>query len=91
MKKLTYKELERKLREAEASQAHNYYFAQKELEKLSTERLMGSGVILSLTVLGGGERIKPVLISDGLSKETITAIKADLKRSFDTATLFKPE
>lgn len=91
MKKLTRAELERKIKEAEAGQVHKLYYADQALGQLSTDKLMGSGVIVELTVLGGVEGIKPVLIRDGLSEETIAAIRADLKRSFELATLFKPK
>jgi disulfide oxidoreductase YuzD len=50
---------------------------------------MGSGVVMHLSILGGEDVIEPVCIRDGLSKETIDAIKADLKRSYDLATLLK--
>jgi hypothetical protein len=55
-------ELERQLHEAKAAQVHNYHFASKGLDKLGTDRLMGSGVILSMTVLGGRTTFDPVLI-----------------------------
>ena len=82
--------LQRKLKEAVASQIHVYHFADLALDKLSTDNLAGSGVILELTVLGGRAGIEPTLIRDGLSKETIKAIQNDLKRSYDLATMFKP-
>lgn len=82
--------LQRKLKEAIASQVHVYHFADIALNKLSTDNLAGSGVILEITVLGGRTGIEPTLIRDGLSKETIEAIRADLKRSYDIATIFKP-
>lgn len=84
-------ELERKLGEALAGQVHQYHFAGSCLDKASTDHLTGSGVVLTLTVLGGRKICEPVLIRDGLSKETITALKADLVRSFELATLFKPK
>ena len=82
--------LQRKLKEAIASQIHIYHFADLALNKLSTDNLAGSGVILELTVLGGRTGIEPTLIRDGLSKETIKAIQNDLKRSYDLAAMFKP-
>ena len=82
--------LKRKLTEALAGQAHVYHFAGCELQKLSTDRLMGSGVIITMTVLGGRPGMEPTLIRDGLSPETIAAIKADFKRSYDLAIQFKP-
>ena len=82
-------ELERKLRETESYQTHRLHYASIEIDKTSTDRLFGSGVVLSLTLHGGKEVFKPVLIRDGLSNETIAAIKADLVRSYEKATEFK--
>jgi hypothetical protein len=84
-------ELERKLREAEAGQAHVYHFASQTIDKASTNSLMGSGVIITLTVLGGREIFDPVMIRNGLSKETIEALKADFVRSYEDAVEFKPK
>lgn len=84
-------ELERKLEEALASQAHMCGSACSEIVKAGPESLLGSGAILTLTALGGRQLIKPVLIRDGLSKESITALQADFARSFDLATLHRPK
>lgn len=84
-------ELERKLRETEAGQAHVYHFASQAIDKVSTDHLTASGVIITLTVLGGREIHSPVLIRDGLSKETVEALKADYLRSYELATLYKPK
>jgi hypothetical protein len=84
-------ELTRKLRESDAGHAHRYYFSCEEINGASTDHLMASGVVLTLTALGGREIIAPVLIHDGLSKETIEALKADLRRSFGLVTRFKPK
>lgn len=84
-------DLERKLKEALAGQAHVYHFAEVGISKASTDHLMASGVVLTLTALGGREICEPVLIRDGLSKETIAALRADLQRSFELATLYKPK
>lgn len=83
--------LQRQLREALAGQVHNYHFASHNLPKASTDKLMGSGVVLTLTVLGGREICDPVLIRDGLSADTIAALQADIRRSYDQATVFKPK
>jgi hypothetical protein len=90
-KKAKITQLERELREALAGQVHTHYFACKEIGKASMKHLMSSGVVLTLTVPGGRELFQPVLIHDGLSDETIAALKNDLKRSFDTATIMKPK
>lgn len=83
-------ELERKLNEALAGQAHVYHFASASIDKASTDHLLASGVIITLTVLGGREIFNPVLIRDGLSRETIAALKADFARSYENAVSFKP-
>lgn len=82
--------LTRERGEALAGQAHVYHFASYALDKLSTDHLAASGLILSITMLGGREPFSPVLIMDGLSKETIAALKADLVRSYNKAIEFKP-
>lgn len=84
-------ELERKLNEALAGQAHVYHFASASIDKASTDHLLASGVIITLTVLGGREIFSPVLIRDGLSKETIAALKADFVRSYENTVSFKPK
>lgn len=83
--------LERQLIEAKAGQSHVYHSAESAVNKIGTNQLTGSGVVLTLTVLGGREVCAPVLIRDGLSDELIAALKADFKRSFDLATLYKPK
>ena len=41
-------ELERKLYESNSYHIYRHHFASKALDKLSTDRLLGSGIILSL-------------------------------------------
>lgn len=84
-------ELERKYMEAKAGQSHVYHFADATVDKASTKHLMASGVIITLTVLGGREIFEPILIRDGLSDETIAALKADFVRSYELANLYKPK
>lgn len=82
--------LNRKVRELESQLVHRYHFADIGIQKAVTNRMMGSGVILSLTTLGGTELIEPVCIKDGLSQATIDAIRADLRRSYDLTVSLKP-
>lgn len=84
-------ELERQLKEAKAHQIHTHHFASIELERFGIDKMTGSGVILKLSALGGKTLLTPVMISDGLSAETIAAIKADLVRSYNKMTEFKPK
>lgn len=83
--------LERELREALAGQAYVYASADATISNASTDHLMASGVVLTLTALGGRQLCQPVLIRDGLSKETIDALKGDLRRSYALATTYKPK
>lgn len=88
-KKPTYQELEKKVFELKAQTPNALYFAHKEIDKCNIDRLTGSGLILEITHLGGKNAVSPCLISNGLSNETIEAIKKDLKRSYDYLTEFK--
>lgn len=90
IKKLTRQEMERKIRELEAQLTHRCHFAARTIDKAGIKSLIGSGVILSLVTLGGREIIEPVCIRDGLSDETIAALKADFVRSYEIATMLKP-
>jgi hypothetical protein len=89
--KQTRQDLERKVRELEAQLVHRCHFASRTIEKAGTQHLGASGVIISLVALGGREIIEPVCIRDGLSAETIAALKSDFARSYEIATIFKLE
>ena len=84
-------ELERKLFVAQAPQSYRHHFASKALDRLNTDKVMGSGLIVTVTHLSGEQAFEPVMICNGLSKETIAALKADLARSFNYATEMKPD
>lgn len=89
--KLRIAELERQLVEANSQLAHVYHFASANLHKAGMDKLTGSGVILTLTALGGRVICDPVMIRDGLSPETIATLKADFIRSYDDAIAFTPK
>jgi hypothetical protein len=76
--KTTKAELRRRIAELEAQSPSLTKLAWQSIDKARREAMMGSGVILSLTFLGGKEVFPPVMLRDGLSSETIAAIKADL-------------
>lgn len=82
-KKKTHKETKRELLEAKSSTVLAHVHASSYIGKCSTDKMMGSGVLLQLTGIGGKDLINPILIRDGLSEETIEAIKKDIKRSYD--------
>ena len=86
MKRLTYKQIQRQLLESEANQPYTLRRAHESVDKTSIDRLTGSGIVLHITGLGGADIVEPVMIGDGLSNETIAAIKADLKRCSDLKT-----
>jgi hypothetical protein len=87
--KQTSADLRRKIKELEAQLAHVCCNAQSELPKFSTDHMMASGVIIEISALGGKRVIAPFCIRDRQSNETITALQADLKRSYELATLRK--
>jgi len=91
MTKKTKVELERENMELRAQLAYVYSTAQDQIGKASTEYMTASGVLLQLTALGGPQLIIPVVIRDGLSDETINALRKDLLRSFEIATQHKPK
>lgn len=86
--KQTKADLHRQVLELTAQLAGMYHFADATLHK--AEHFKGSGVLLQLTALGGSEIIVPIVIRDGLSPETIAALRADILRSYEVATAFKP-
>jgi hypothetical protein len=90
-KKLTRAQLERKVLELESQLIHVYHFADATIHKAGTSYMMASAVLLQITALGGREIIPAVAIRDGLSDETIAAIRADLRRSFSLGTVYKPK
>lgn len=75
-------DLQRRLGEAYAASPSTYSTASRDLSKASTDHLMASGVVVTITALGGRVITPPVLIRDGLSHDTIAALQADIARSF---------
>lgn len=88
-KSATIVQQQRKILELEAQLSSMYHFANVSLDKASTKHLMASGVLLQLSGIGGKDIIPPIVIKDGLSDATIEALRADIKRSWELATLFK--
>lgn len=83
-------DLQRKVMELTGQLASTYHFADANLYKAGQD-LLGSGVLLQLHALGGRELIAPVVIRDGLSPETIAALRKDIERSYELATVLKPK
>jgi hypothetical protein len=82
-------ELERKLVESQSGQPIRLHLAYRGIEAGGENDLMGSGVVISMTVIGGRQLCEPFLVRDGLSAETIAAIKTDIQRSYALATMYK--
>ena len=83
--KATKAELRRKVFELETQIASRCKAALREIPQFGDDA-MASGVILQLTVLGG-RALPAVCIRDGLSRESIIALSADIERSYGIATL----
>lgn len=90
MNRETKADLARRVMELESQLASRAAQASRDIEKAG-DSLMASAAILTITGLGGRVIVAPVAIRDGLSPATIAAIKADLARSFDLATLQRPK
>lgn len=82
--------LRRKVAELEAQLASSYHFASVTLND-AADKMQGGAVILRLTALGGKELIVPVAIKNGLSAESIAALRADIARSYDHAIELAPK
>lgn len=80
--KKTKAELEQQIVDLSAQLVHRYKSAKKELDGAG-ETLTASAAVIRITGLGGREIVAPVAIINGLSKETIQALRNDLQRSFD--------
>ena len=86
----TVAELRQRISDLEAQIASRCGYAADEIDGAG-DKLMSSSVILEIRALGGRKIVKPVAIRDGLSRETIEAIKTDLRRSFALATIKQPK
>jgi hypothetical protein len=89
-KKLTCADLKRKIEELEAQLVHVYHFADKEISKASHAHMMGGAVVITLQALGGKKITAPFAIRNGLSDDTIAALRRDIVHSWEDATVFKP-
>lgn len=83
VKKPSYAQLQRQIKELTAGLAIVSVGALSSIKKAHTNNRMGSGVLLELTAVGGASIIDPVMIRDGLSDDTIEALKRDIERSLN--------
>lgn len=81
--KKTRAQLQRQIDELTAGLNAVHQSALMGIKKAVTDCRMGSGVLVQLTAVGGGEIIPAVMVRDGLSAETIAALSADIKRSLE--------
>jgi hypothetical protein len=88
-KRETVADLRQKISDLEAQIASEAACAWFDLEDAG-DKLMASAAILEIRALGGRVIVGPVAIRDGLSSEAIAALRLDLHRSFELATLKKP-
>lgn len=86
----TRAQLERQVKDLNAQLASTYHFAAQELRGMVKRDYRASAVVVEVTALGGASLLSPVAIRDGLSKETIEALIADVMRSYASAVEFKP-
>lgn len=60
-----------------------YGSAMSTIDKTGNKHMMASGVLVRLCAIGGREIVTPFMVTDGLSDETIAALKADIRRSYN--------
>lgn len=83
IKQNTRADLVRKIQELEAQLLSSYGAASDGIVKASTGHMMASGVIVRVHALGGREIVPAFMVADGLSLETVAALRADIKRSYE--------
>ena len=86
----TIKRLTRERDEALAQIPYRHAFASNALHKFSTDRLSGSGVILSLTLLGGRQLFQPVMISKVSLMQLLKPCKMTFLVAFNTTLKSSP-
>lgn len=83
--KPTRKELKRQIEILKADNLFNLSQAHANIGKCGQDRYMGSGVAITVRNINKENNVicEEFLIADGLSPETIEAIKNDIKRSYE--------
>jgi hypothetical protein len=74
------KELRQRILVLEGSRPACLLQAERNIDGASMQKLMASGIVMRFEHLDGKPIIDPVVIPDGLSEETIGALKLDFKR-----------
>ena len=75
--------LNRRVVELLGQLSSTYTSAYRALDKTGVDHLTASGVMVTLTALGGRQLAEPFCLRGGLSEATIAALKADIKRSYE--------
>lgn len=86
MKKATKKEiLKHENRVMKASQLLTLNSAYRNIDKCSIEKYLASGITITIKNINKQNNVicEEFIINDGLSPETIEAIKKDIERSYD--------
>lgn len=80
-KSLEVQKLTNKLIQCEAYDIGRLKRSYSQVEKCSQDHCMASGVIITITRLDGEVIVDPTLIADGLSKELLEALEADIAQT----------
>lgn len=81
------KQLEHYLMLQKASDILNLSQAHYNLNDANQTKYKASGVIVEVKDLTGKTIVQPFTVSDGLSQDTIEALRADVKRTYDVRLL----
>lgn len=83
-------QLESKIAALEAQLLSTVINAASEITALAKKDYTASAMIVTIKGLDGRELLKPVGINDGLSKETLAALHADIIRTYGLKTAYPP-
>lgn len=91
--KETKKQLKRKLQILESDNFYALAKAYENIDRCNTNNFMASGVTITIKNINKDNPIicEEFCILDGLSDETIEAIKKDIKRSYDLKMSYIPK
>lgn len=81
--------LEMEIKSLKAQLRCSLYTAHRELEKVGTKRMMGSGVIVTITSISGKELVQPFMCADGLVDETIEVLQEQIKTTVELGDIGK--
>lgn len=79
------KDLEREIEILKVESIHRLTDAYKNIDKCNMEKYMASGITITIKNINKKNHVicEEFMINDGLSFETIEAIKRDIKRAYD--------